>query len=281
MDYISAFKQAGLKVHLFTNGTLINEEKASQLVENGLDVLIVSFWAVNPEEHEKCHPGVSVELLRKRIEGLDLLMRAKQKRNRRFPLINLNMPINRHNCMNIEGRMELIRASRCDSVSFGFYRDWGGEFESLCLLPGDIERIRKDLMSARRQLESLGVKHNVEEYLGLLQLDRHVWSQVPCYAGWFQSYLKVDGTVLPCGHCYSEVGNLMEKSFAEIWNGAAFREFRRLGSNSKTLASLGESCDCANCCQMKDNLRVHRLFKWVAPLLPVTAGREIKARQIQ
>jgi len=248
MECISAFKQAGLKVQVFTNGTLVNEEKAVQLVDSGLDVLIVTFWAVNPEEHEHCHAGVSTQLLQKRIEGLDLLMRARQQHGSKLPMINLHMPINRHNFTNIEGRMELIRANRCDSVSFGFYRDWGGELERLCLSPGDIERTRGDLMSARRQLESLGVRHNIDEYLALVQLGRHAWSQTPCYAGWFQCHVKVNGVIVPCGHCYSEVGNMMEKSFAEIWNGNAYREFRRLGSNPKTLASLSDSCDCANCC---------------------------------
>ncbi|HEM61682.1 MAG TPA: radical SAM protein, partial [Chloroflexi bacterium] len=48
-DIVSLFKRAGFCVHLFTNGTLLDETNAGQLIDSGLDILRVSLWAASPE----------------------------------------------------------------------------------------------------------------------------------------------------------------------------------------------------------------------------------------
>lgn len=279
IDFISTFKGAGFKVQAFTNGTLTDQPMAQRIVESGLDVLHVTFWAINREEHEKWHPGVNPTFLEKRIEGLELVTRAKKQRDKRLPLLNLQMPLHRYNFKNIKGRVELALASGCDAVTFGFFRDWGGEFADLGLVPEDTESILHDLMEAKRHFEFDGIGHNVEEYLARVRLSNEAWSKVPCYAGWIESYVKVDGTVLPCPRCRLVMGNLMERSFKEIWNGFEYREFRNQNSDLKRMDSLGGACNCSNCCIVKDNLRVHRIFRWLAPFVPKTKNREEGWRQ--
>ena len=75
----------------------------------------------------------------------------------------------------------------------------------------------------------------------------------------------MDGTVLPCGDCNLVMGNLYDNSLEEIWNGPAYRAFRRQTWTRAGLRALGRQCDCAFCCHVLDNARVHRFFKWVAP----------------
>jgi radical SAM protein with 4Fe4S-binding SPASM domain len=51
--------------------------------------------------------------------------------------------------------------------------------------------------------------------------------RVTCPYLWQQSYISVDGTVMPCCHPQQPVvGNLREKSFREIWNGPLYQEMR-------------------------------------------------------
>lgn len=277
-DFIIAFKKAGLRVQTFTNGTLFHEEKIDSLLETGLDVLHVTLWAANESEHAACHPQTSMRFLEKRLRGIEMLTSRKRQRGLKLPLVNLHMPLNRSNFQNIRGREELASRVHCDSVSLGFFRDWGGRLEHLTLTPHDLESISGDLSRLQKRLSSEQIFLDVEEYLGQARLASHAWRTVPCYAGWFQSYIKVDGTLLPCSHCYFDVGNMMAQDFESIWNGRKMRQFRRGGLLMQKAQAPPPNCDCVNCCQIKDNLRIHRICKWIAPLLPKTRGSAISAK---
>lgn len=264
IDFIRSFKRAGFKVQLFTNGTLFTEELSRGLAKSGLDVLNVTFWAVNEREHEVCHPQTSLKLLPKRREGLALYLKHRQE-DGRAPSLNLVFPINRHNWRNLQGRIALVESVRPDSVSFNLFRDFGGKHQPLMLTTVEVNSLSHDLRAMGKRLQDLGVAVNPEEYLSQARLGPRVWQTIPCYAGWFETYIKVDGTILPCGHCYHDVGNMLEEPFAALWNGSKMRDFRRQGVRLKGAGPLPSSCDCANCCQIKDNLRVQRILQWLAP----------------
>jgi MoaA/NifB/PqqE/SkfB family radical SAM enzyme len=271
LDFLAAFKQAGFKIELFTNGTLIDAPMARRLVASGLDHLRMTFWAVNSEEHAHWHPGTSLTLLEKRTEALRLIAQAKREAGRRTPQVALEMLLHRQNMHNLPQRVEVALENGCDSVAFTYFRDWGGECQSLTVSPSDAQSIRPALAAAGRRLYAGGVRHNVPEYLARARSGHQAWRDLPCYAGWYGCYVIVDGTVTPCSRCRMRMGNLLERSFAEIWNGPQYREFRRRTSTRTGLASLGSVCNCDNCCQVRDNVRVHRIFKWFAPLAPKAA----------
>jgi len=132
----------------------------------------------------------------------------------------------------------------------------------------DVDRLAADLRSMQSRLKALRIAMNPEEYLSQARLGPEGWRQMPCYAGWFQTYIKVDGIILPCGHCYHAVGNMLEQPFETIWNGSKMRDFRRRGVRLKNAGPLPPSCDCANCCQIKDNIRIQRVLRWLPPLMP-------------
>ena len=56
-DIVSAFKTAGCRVQVFTNGTLIDEGLARALIESGLDILRVSLWASSVDEYRLVNPA--------------------------------------------------------------------------------------------------------------------------------------------------------------------------------------------------------------------------------
>ena len=236
-EIVEFFKKAGLRVQLFTNGTLIDRPAAEKIVQSGLDVLDVSVWAVNIEEHTKCHPGMNPDYLDRRLHGLELISEIKRGSGLGFPRINLQLPLNQTNFANIGERVKLILSSGCEEATFGFFRDWGGRFENRCLLPEDDRFLRNNLVSARESLNEAGVHHNIDEYLDRIQYGPDAWRNFPCYAGWFESYIKVDGTVFACCPCPFVLGNLSKQSFADIWNGVAYRDFRRRSVNPNKYVS--------------------------------------------
>jgi MoaA/NifB/PqqE/SkfB family radical SAM enzyme len=270
-DIVTLMKKAGLKVQTFTNAILIDEQVSQALVETAQDVLNVTFWAVNAKEHERWHPGVNPDFLERRRRGVDRVIVKRRLTNQQLPKVNIQLPLNRYNFTNIEERVHLVLESGCDTVTFGFFRDWGGQYQDQCLLPEDEPSMRDTLLWAKRHFESAGIDHNIDEYLARLKYGGDAWLHVPCYAGWYTSYIKVDGSVLACGHCSLVMGNLHSNSFAEIWNAAKYREFRRRTADLSGLLSLKGQCDCSNCCLWRDNRRVHRIFRWFRPLVQARA----------
>lgn len=70
IEVVKALKQAGRRVNLFTNGTLLTKKNVEGILDSGLDVVKISFWAVNSQEHEDCYSGGDSQFLEKRIKGV-------------------------------------------------------------------------------------------------------------------------------------------------------------------------------------------------------------------
>lgn len=263
-DIIAALKQAGLKVQLFTNGTLFNEKYAKKLLDSGLDVLRISLWATTPQEFEKLYPGARPEQLDEIITGIKVFTRVKAENKLILPLVILNQPLNSYNFRNIDKRIELAHETGCNGVVFDTYRDWH-EFGQAALSPKQVQRLCQDLIHARKQLELNSLSHNIDDVLTKFNLEEDAWRKSPCYVGWYFTRIRVDGTVVPCPPCAMSMGNLTSRSLVEIWNGAEYRRFRRKTSIPGGSEIYGDCCDCNWCHYVKDNYRVYRLFRWIKP----------------
>jgi len=54
-------------------------------------------------------------------------------------------------------------------------------------------------------------------------------TSAPCLIPWYSTFIKANGDVMPCCYITSEefvMGNIYSSSFAQIWNGKKYREFR-------------------------------------------------------
>lgn len=273
-DVIAAFKRAGLRIQMFSNGIVLEEHVARSIVESGLDDLHVTVWATDSRQYAALHPGTNPAHLEKRIEGISKVIDARRACGRTLPRVHFQAPLNRANCTGVDVRVRHAIQTGCDSLRFGYYRHFGREFENLCLTPEDLEALDPALRKAKRDLRAAGLAENVDVYRTLLSLGRHVWRRTPCHAGWVQTNVLADGKVQACSHCDVIVGDLSTQSFPEIWHGREFRNFRRTVSRPGGAAAYGRLCECEDCCQMKDNLSVHRIFRWLAPLARLTRTPE-------
>lgn len=263
-EIVSIFKAAGLKTRTITNGILVDDTAARRLVETAQAMVSVTFWAVNAKEHKEWHPGIPLTALQQRRRGLELVARAKEAAKSTLPRVSLIFPLHRANYENIEERISLALSSGCQDVEFQFFRDWGGRFEAYSLSRKDSRQLREPLLRAKERLESAGISHNIRSYLNRLRYGSEALQRTACYVGWYHSTIKVDGSVFACPHCSLVLGNACETRFSEIWNSAAYRTFRRRSANPEVLLSFGSKCDCMNCCNWKDNQRVHRLFRYLS-----------------
>jgi MoaA/NifB/PqqE/SkfB family radical SAM enzyme len=262
-EIVTTFKTAGFRTQTLTNGILLGEHVAQRLVETRQDIVNVTFWAVNEKEHEFWHPGISIDALRQRRRGLELFLASREAARSRQPELRLRFPMHRSNIGNLKERVQLVLDSGCDAIEFGYFRDFGGKYEDQCLLPDDLTIVRESLLMAKEKFDSARISHNIEEFISWLEFGPNAWLSTACYAGWYHSSIRVDGTVTPCGHCSLVMGNAVSTSFAEIWNGSAYKAFRKRSSRMGSLAALRSTCDCVNCCNWKDNYRIHRVVRWL------------------
>lgn len=262
-DVLAGLKQAGLRVHLFTNGTLITPARAASLLESVPDILKVSLWASSEEEYLQCYPNAKPEYFQRTLEGIREITRQKAVGRNGSPKVILTGPINRFNHRTLDRKINLAHELGCDGVAFSPFKHWRGEFSAAALSEQEIETLSGDLVQAKHLCASLSLEHNLDDLLLQYRLGEEAWSKMPCYAAWYQTRIRYDGTVMPCCRCYLPLGNLNEQSFAEIWNSEKYRVFRQKSGMKDGLTSFQNVCECDWCLMAKNNYQVHRFSHWI------------------
>jgi len=218
-ELVAAARQAGLYTNLITSGLGLNEARARELHQAGLDSVQLSFQADVPDLADTI-AGIAAHELK--LEAVRNLRAAG------LPL-SLNVVLHRANIgrlAEIIGLAESLGAERLELANVQYY-GWG-KLNQNQLLP---TRAQADaaVAVAREAKERLVRKMEVVYVLPDYYEDR----PKPCMQGWGRRYLTVNpvGQVLPCPNAGSIPGmifeNVREQSLADIWNeSASFNRFR-------------------------------------------------------
>jgi radical SAM protein with 4Fe4S-binding SPASM domain len=216
-----SFVASCLKTHsiVSTNGHFLSEENSEQIINSGLNKLIVSLDGVDQETYSAYRVGGSVDSV---IEGLRNVARAKKKHGSSLK-IEIQFLVNRFNEHQIPEVKQLARSIRA----------------SLSLKSMQILK-KEDIalwMPSRRRFRRYRIKEGEFAIKNSLP-DR-------CARLWFNPVITWDGKVVPC--CFDKdaehiMGDLNEDSFHEIWNGPRYRTFR------KSILSCRHTIEiCRNC----------------------------------
>ncbi len=76
IEWIGRVKQLGVKVELITNGTILNEKIARQLIDSGLDVLWVSMDGASPETYADVRMGAELPSIMKNLRRFAKMRKA-------------------------------------------------------------------------------------------------------------------------------------------------------------------------------------------------------------
>ncbi len=197
----------GIRVMFSTNCTLLDLAMAEAIMDSGVDLIIFSVNGASSDVYEKVHGRACYGQVLANIQGF-----LEQKRRRRARiLVALQMVI-----------LDETRAQIGD-----FYRKWRG-------VPGvDLVRVKRDVVCAHRTAEEqrkAGRRKN------------------PCSRLWHgPAYIDTDGSVYASpGVLYKAgpVGNLMERSLADIWNSELMQAMRR-SHLSRDVSQFDECVQCA------------------------------------
>ena len=189
-----------------TNGQFLDDHAAGDIIDSGLDRLIISVDGTDQATYEKYRVGGDLNTV---LTGTRRLMEKRTEQRSDRPEIIYQFLVFRHNQHQVKSIRKLARELGVDKLwikSAQIYRE-GGPLE-----PPDIGRYSRYLVDQDGALRLKGKLRN------------------RCSRLWRTMVITTDGVVVPC--CFDKIpdfpmGSLHDKDPMEIWKGEKMNEFRR------------------------------------------------------
>jgi MoaA/NifB/PqqE/SkfB family radical SAM enzyme len=193
--------------------------------------------------------------------------------------VHVSFIVGRINFREIGEMLRTASEAGAGTVHFGFAsireQDSGNPMR---LSDEDLAELRRITEDAIGTVPETGLGHNLRTFASSVPhyLDRQVVGPavVPCYIGWYTTFILGNGSVLPCAQSIDPVGCLDgTRSFREIWLSKEYSRFRR-AARALPLPDpdLGEA-ECAGCTWRWKNLEVHNLIR---PWSRITCGDDVR-----
>ncbi len=222
LQFISKASQAGIYTSTSTNAHFITEKRATEIVQSGLDRILISIDGTTQEVYEQYRVHGS---LQKVLDGTKHLVEARKNLNSSTPHIIFQFLVVRPNENQIEEAKQLANEYKVDEIRFKTAQVY--DYENGNPLIPTIEKY------SRYKRLSNG------KFIVKSSLDNHCWRM------WSGAVVTWDGKVVPC--CFDkdathEMGNLSKEDFKSIWKGKAYAMFRK-----QLLKGRKEIDICKNC----------------------------------
>jgi radical SAM protein with 4Fe4S-binding SPASM domain len=246
-DYV-AEHYAGTRIYISTNGTLLTEQWVEKILSYGKCLINVSLNAATRETYVRL---TQADLFQRVIDNVNRLVRARAERDVRDLVLSLSFVAIRPNIHELADFVALsdklgIRYVVLQDLSILEERHWE------LFLENDEEKARQSFLAAAEEARSRGVyldsfTHYPVTYFSQersdyaqLELPRDclpVWEQDgdtlfypqpgECYEPYQTFLISQNGAVTTCCRAREVMGNLVEQSFDEVWNGEVYRYYRR------------------------------------------------------
>lgn len=184
-------KSKGVAMGMASNMTVLDEEKAQQMLASGLDFLVMSVDGITAETYEKIRLKANFETTMKNVENF---LKAHKKGTPPHTVVQM---------IYMKGTEDLARKYgefwdklEPDSIRIKPFQTWMGDQD-------DIKALKPEVKKSRQR---------------------------PCDRIWRHSVVLWDGTVVPCEFDYDAaypVGNVTEQSMKEIWNSEKMQALRK------------------------------------------------------
>ncbi len=112
VEWVLQAGEAGCETGLLTNGTLLTEEKAKQLIAAGIDWICVSMDGATAEVFETIRPGARFETVCRNVKTLTA------RRIGRRPRVAINFVMMPHNAGQLEAMVTLAAELGVDQINF-------------------------------------------------------------------------------------------------------------------------------------------------------------------
>jgi MoaA/NifB/PqqE/SkfB family radical SAM enzyme len=197
IDIVNSFASRGIYVHLTTNGTMVNSERAKALVHAGLKSIAFSIDAITPETYRR----IRGHNLNEVVENMRYILRLRKESG-----------------FDIYTRACIINQEGADQEISKFIEFWKEE--------------GIDCVSVYQLTE---VQENAEVRVNKLNYPLDKENRYPCKQLWEQCFIYPNGEVSTCCTTMFSVpkfgilsmGSVRDHTLKEIWCGERYSEVRR------------------------------------------------------
>jgi len=266
LTVVKEAKDAGVSVTLNTNFTTADAALIEQLLDAGLDLLVVSLWAGTASTYARLHPNKTEATFRVLTDHLRYLAARKRERGTASPRVKLYHVINKYNYEEIPRMVEHGREVGAEEVELAVFDPIPGRTNIFTLDQTRIDRTLKLVEALDREgppfvHAELFTRRlqNIDATKGVF--DNGIVASIPCAAGWFYARVTTVGQVHACLKAHRvAVGDATKYDLGAIWFGEGMRTFRahtlHLDYNDPWLQNIGHDIDFAlpGCFRICDNL---------------------------
>jgi MoaA/NifB/PqqE/SkfB family radical SAM enzyme len=199
-------------LHTTTSSNIqpLNKEKAREIVEAGLDCLIVSFDGATKETYEQMRLGGDFKKL---VRNINFILQEKKRQKKLKPEIHLQFLVSK---INFHEKEKFVRLARGLDVKYCF---------KTFAVPSWIYQKEKCQTLAQKYLPHEG------RYASSSKLKRDILC-----ANRERSFILSDGTICIC--CYDidgryKIGNIFSEKFLDVWKSKKYINVRGLMAQRK------------------------------------------------
>lgn len=236
------------------DGSIDETDDATKLIRSGLDMLTCSLHGASQETFAIYQPGKSYADALAKVKHI---AETKKRLGSTTPVIQLNFVVTQHNEHEVETFRELAESMDCRpifstaSMNLRFlHKD--KKLVPLGLSDELLEKKIKDhlghwlpknedyILDSYKKIAETG-KLTGEEYNGE--------KAYPCSWPWRQAVVNWDGQVVTCCGSFEtehDMGDVLDRPFAEVWNGEKYRLARR-SFKKKLNDAQAKGNPCADC----------------------------------
>ncbi|MEE8483340.1 MAG: radical SAM protein [Nitrospinota bacterium] len=251
------------KAYLVTNGILLKEEIAREMVELGCKDFLgsgvvsvgISLEALGETHDEIVQAPGSFDKI---VQNVRYIVGQKKKSGKRYPLIALKCVITSHNVGQLDALYQLAERTGVDifnpithyhmpaadrlemdeNVNADMHVEPFADFDTTLLenqLSTVIDRAARSTVRLRLTPPGIGKDDIIAVYEN--RLDH---SNKTCYSPWSTAILSAYGELSPCSN-YT-VGNIRNEPLRELWNNEKMRAFRRELKKRRIFSACGACC---------------------------------------
>lgn len=222
LEMVKFAHDKGIYTITSTNGHFLNDENARKTIESGLDRMIISVDGTTQEVYENYRKSGKLEVV---LQGARNVVKWKKRLNSSTPHLIFQFLVVKPNEHQIPDIYRLAEEIGVDEVKLKSAQVYDYEHGNP-LIPS-IEKY------ARYTQQADGTYRVKNELLN------HCWKL------WHSCVITWDGMVVPC--CFDKdathrLGDLKQQNFREIWQGAAYQNFRQ-----QLLQGRDQIDICTNC----------------------------------
>lgn len=203
---------------LSTNGHFLDEQRCRQVIEAGLDRIIISLDGLTQESYSFYRRG---GLHQKVVDGIRVMSELRDNLGARHPLIELQFLVNRQNI----GEVPMLRT---------FCKDLGADIVTLKSMQVYGETAGNEFLPNQKKFNRYYPSGNSEKQK----------TKKPCYRLWSHAVYTSDGLAVPC--CYDKIPeypmNTANKKPGEFWFSPGMNAFRQKVIDNRSGQSI-----CTNC----------------------------------